>query len=211
MRQISSSSLDAKFNRASGPPALNEQRVLVLRESVAEHPRCRRWMQSRRCCTGAAPSECAAWRAPNAGCRPRHARPSARAVAPAAGSACATQRRGAQRAIHARLASGGESGFDACKKVKGPQASLARRYAGLAAGGHWHGRQCARARRRAGRGGAGLVSVPRTHLSSRREAANLVSRQSTNETRWAWIDSRWSAAWLMSALDGDEGQVPERS
>ena len=62
MRQISSSSLDAKVNRASGPPALNEQHVLVLREIVAEHPRCRRWMQSRRCCTGAAPSECAAWR-----------------------------------------------------------------------------------------------------------------------------------------------------
>ena len=109
------------------------------------------------------------------------------------------------------LPQGGESGFDACKKVKGPQASLARRYAGLAAGGHCHGRQCARPRRRAGRGGVGLVSVPRTHLSSRREAANLVSRQSTNETRWAWIDSRWSAAWLMSALDGVEGQVPERS
>lgn len=68
MRQISSSSLDAKVNRASGPPALNEQHVPVLRESVAEHPRYRRWMQSRRCCTGAAPStgavpsECAAWR-----------------------------------------------------------------------------------------------------------------------------------------------------
>ena len=30
---------------------------------------------------------------------------------------------------------------------------------------------------------SGTVSVPATHLSSRREAANLVSRQSTNETR----------------------------
>ena len=101
------------------------------------------------------------------------------------------------------LPQGGESGFDACKKVKGPQASLARQYAGLAAGSHCHGRQCktATARRpwwrRLGKRSA-------NHLSSRREAANLVSRQSTNETSWAWIDSRWSAAWLMSALDGDE-------